>query len=188
MDSIKVECLGGSNLEYCMTFNVTNLHNTPAYGFILGALPPGYFYADCGCGGSQINSDEWAFSSLFPVLIPANSTKTFCVKIIASSSVLSPTNICFTGTLEFGNECCTSPKQWCAQLKPCCNACENISFTMDTLEDSCCCYGINFTNGCDSGFFTHIEYEIITGVFTMAGMPMPTDIAFVTLLLLRIFA
>jgi hypothetical protein len=163
IDSLMADCFGNSDVEYCMTFTVTNLSNMPAYGLVLGSLPAGFSYGLCGCGGTPYGAGGWLFSG-FPI-IPANSTQTFCVKIIANSPVLSPTTVCFNASLEFLNACCTAPKNWCVELLPCCDPCTNTAVTLDTLGGDCC-YAIDFEYDCDFGYYTHVDFEILTpGVY-----------------------
>ena len=158
ISDLHADCFGENDLEYCVTFNVTNTSNTPAYGFILGSLPPGLAYDDCGCGGSPYGNGGYLFSG-FPV-IPANSTQSFCVKIISTFPILTPTNVCFSASLEFGEDCCSSTEDWCVELKPCCDPCTSTAVVVHDLDS--CCYALDFHYDCDFGFFTHIDIDILT--------------------------
>jgi hypothetical protein len=158
ISNLEAECLDNNDLEYCVTFTVSNPNPTDAYALVLGSLPPGFAYGDCGCGGSPYGNGEYQFSG-FP-LIQANSTQSFCVKIYATSPILSPTEICFKATLEFGEDCCSSTKDWCVELEPCCDPCESTFVQVHELDS--CCYALDFHYDCDFAYYTHIDIDILT--------------------------
>ncbi len=158
ISNLEADCVDDNDLEYCVTFSVTNPNPVDAYALVLGSLPPGFAYGDCGCGGSPYGIGEYQFSG-FP-LIQANTTQSFCVKIYATAPILSPTEICFKASLEFGMDCCSSTKDWCVELEPCCDPCETTFVVVNELDS--CCYSLDFHYDCDFSYYTHIDIDILT--------------------------
>ncbi|MBP7238726.1 MAG: T9SS type A sorting domain-containing protein [Saprospiraceae bacterium] len=158
LSNLHAECSGENDLEYCVTFTVTNPNSTDAYSLILNNLPPGLAFGDCGCGGSPYGVGGYQFSG-FP-LIPANTTQNLCVKIFSTAPILSPTTICFNASFEFGADCCSSTKDWCVELKPCCDPCESTFVEVHDLDS--CCYALDFHYDCDFAYFSHIDIDILT--------------------------
>lgn len=172
LTNFKVNCIG-QGTEYCVSFTITNISGAAADGFSLGNLPNGYSFGDCGCGGSPYFSNGWYFSWVNNPL-PNNASRTVCVKITSVNPVLSPTNVCFKGTLDITPNCCTAPRDWCVELKPCCDPCQDLTVTPKPLfvNDSCC-YSLDVLFNCKNGFFSKVEFEITTPGVEFGWHAMP---------------
>lgn len=163
ISDLEAICDGENDLEYCVTFNITNISNLPAYGVILEGLPFGYTFDDCGCGGNIYNTSDWLFSLLSNPILP-NTTRALCVKIRTILPILKPTDVCFNSSLLMGSECCSSVKDWCVTLKPCCDPCESTTVTVN--EQDSCCYSLDLDYQCDFGVYSRIDFTILTnGVY-----------------------
>ena len=160
VSNISSECDPQNDNAHCITFTINNISTFTASDFILGPLPAGHAYADCGCGGGIYPGGRWNFN-LFPGLAPNTST-TLCVKIISSVPILETTDICFGGSIIGPRDCCKSPYPICVNLEPCCDPCSNIGILTHKIENQdSCCYAVDLKYNCDYNLFNSVSFNIV---------------------------
>lgn len=162
---ISVICDPDDDQSYLMTFTITNLtSDVNATSLYLSDLPPGFYFESCG-GGGPVTSIN------IPIGPPIGSGQTsgiLCVMINTNGAILSPEDICFDLQLKGldGNIfiCCNAPEPECITIQPCCDPCEDISFTVEPLEENPngCCYALNMDNSCQYDYFTKMEIQVNT--------------------------
>ncbi len=177
-----VACNPDKPLEYCYFFQVQNLSDFTASQVILSNPTPGFAFKPCPPPNINITSPTIALPNpaLNPGVAPDSCFPTLCVKIVATSPVLTPTTFCFEAGISSNDSCCHSARKHCITLEPCCDPCEDRGVTVHTMppQDSCC-HSLDITNDCDLNFFTKLELELLTpGVIFgshYTGGPFPAD-------------
>ncbi len=173
-----VVCNPDRPLEYCYYFQVQNLTNFNANQVVLSNPTPGFGFKPCPPPFIGITSPSIALP-FAPDVAPDSCTPQLCVKIVATSPILSPTQFCFETGLSSNDSCCHSPKKHCVLLQPCCDPCEKNGVTVKTTNPDSCCHSLDIKNDCNLQFFTKLELELLTpGVIFgshYTGGPMPGD-------------
>lgn len=171
-----VTCNPDKPLEYCYFFQVQNLANFNANQVVLSNPTPGFGFKPCPPPNIPFTSPSIALN-FSPDVQPDSCTPQLCVKIVATSPILSPTQFCFEAGLSSNDSCCHSPKKHCILLEPCCNPCEKKGVTLKTTNPDSCCHSLDIKNDCNLQFFTKLELQLLTpGVIFgshYTGGPMP---------------
>lgn len=162
---ISVVCDPDNDLSYFMTFSITNLtSDVNATSVYLSGLPAGFYFESC-VGGGLVTSINIPIS---PPIGPGQTSGTLCVKINTSSGLISPEDVCFDLQLKGLDgiiyTCCNAPEPECINIQPCCDPCEDISFTVEPLEENQdgCCYALIVDNSCQYDYFTKMEIQVNT--------------------------
>ncbi len=173
-----VVCNPDRPLEYCYFFQVQNLTNFNANQVVLSNPTPGFGFKPCPPPNINVTSPSIALT-FSPEVQPDSCTPQLCVKIVATSPILSPTQFCFETGLSSNDSCCHSPQKHCILLEPCCNPCEKNGVTIKTTNPDSCCHSLDIKNDCNLQFFTKLELQLLTpGVIFgshYTGGPMPGD-------------
>lgn len=111
------------------------------------------------------------FSMLSPTIVPfsqplqPDASEQVCMTFGTSKFISDTTNVYFKLSLFSDNECChAATDSVCVPLPPCCDPCENVSVSVDSLvsEFDSCCYTMDVHNGCAKNYFKRIETVILT--------------------------
>ncbi|MBK7787621.1 MAG: hypothetical protein IPJ54_03370 [Saprospiraceae bacterium] len=79
-----------------------------------------------------------------------------------------PEDVCFDLQLKGLDgiiyTCCNAPEPECINIQPCCDPCEDISLTVEPLEENQdgCCYALIVDNSCQYDYFTKMEIQVNT--------------------------
>ena len=165
-----IECNPNNPYEYFYTFQVKNNSPNTASSLLLQNLPTGYGFSFC-------NSSAPVPSILLPLnpaLAAGATSNSICIKIIATTPILNPTDICFNLSLldHQSQNCCSALEEVCIQLASCCDPCEDKEIIIEKIDnlrnDSLgeCCKKLDIINDCPYELYTKVETEIITpGVY-----------------------
>ncbi|MEM9884522.1 MAG: HYR domain-containing protein [Bacteroidota bacterium] len=159
-----IECDPNNPNHYIYCFRIVNNSGLTAQYAILTNPPPGFQF---GINVPSPTPTSSLLITLDPAPLPdgATSNKMF-VKILPTSSITTPTPICFNIGLQDVNfqDCCNDPEQVCTTLEPCCDPCDNSDIFVESLvvNDEECCKKIDVINECNEDIFTKIETAVIT--------------------------
>ncbi len=177
-----VACNPDNPLEYCYFFSAQNLANFNASQVVLSNPTTGFSFKPCPPPNIPFTSTTIALPNpaLNPGVAPDSCFPQMCVKIVATTPIISPTQFCFEAGLSSNDSCCHSAVEHCITLEPCCDPCEDRAVVVHTVPpvDSCC-HSLDITNDCKLQFFTKLELELLTpGVIFgshYTGGPSPSD-------------
>ena len=152
--------------EYIVDFSIVNNSGGNVNGVILEIDQidyPGFGFKPCF---PPVTISSPAILVNFPSVVNGGTSGTLCVKIVSPSGILSPTDICFGAGLldENGMECCHEPEEFCVELLPCCDPCEDIEIITESLQGDPleCCWELEIDIPCELGDITRIETEVLT--------------------------
>jgi|GEM_PF-1039591 len=153
-------CNPDNPYEYLFNFTLQNLSGIAMNKVVLENLTPGFGFSQCNA--SAASTIISIFSNPFPLPNGAVSSN-LCVKIISPIPILTPQQMCFRIGLYSDSLGCNSVDSICVLLKPCCDPCDMVAATVESLNvDNACCYKLDLHRSCGYVLFTKVETEILT--------------------------
>jgi len=150
---------------HIVEFTITNLSSDiDATSVYLSGLPPGYYFRECG-GSSFVSAVN---IPIIPSIGEGESSMTLCFEIYSVDPILTPIDVCFSAGLHGLDglifSCCSEVEPICVTLLPCCDPCEDISFTTTPLNEleGGCCFSLQMNNECQYDVFKRLEMNILT--------------------------
>ncbi len=146
---------------YCLYFNVINLSPYTATELIMDVSGTGYGLYPCGSTGFFDPLEVYLGGG---GLASGATSGTLCVKLVPTTPVLTPQEVCFSLGLAFGeSEVCYQDSTYCYEIAPCCDPCDEVELVIhqgNEMDDSCC-FSLSLLNPCANLYFNKIVVDFL---------------------------
>lgn len=160
--NMEIVCDSSDQNKYCLFFNVQNLSPYTATELIMDVSGSGFGLHPCGASGFF---DPLEFELGSGGLASGATSGTLCVKLVPTTPVLTPQELCFSFGLAFGEtKVCYQDSTNCFEIVPCCDPCEEVQIISREMhvDSSSCCFALDLNIGCAIDHFGKIEIEALT--------------------------